>query len=161
MECNRKRCRREAYLNYRSCEQCRGSDKKLKQKLKESGLCIMSCGRDLVTKNHCRECADKNSKRGSIIYKAHLVVVYSHYGNQCACCGLADTRFLSIDHINNDGYLDRGNNKERRSGSQVIKKIIRDKFPDDLQLLCFNCNMGKSRNKGVCPHKEDTLYEFC
>lgn len=31
--------------------------------------------------------------------------------------------------------------------------IIRNNFPKDLQILCWNCNMGKNVNKGVCPHK--------
>jgi hypothetical protein len=30
---------------------------------------------------------------------------------------------------------------------------VKNAFPDTITLLCFNCNCGKGRNKGVCPHK--------
>jgi hypothetical protein len=43
--------------------------------------------------------------------------VFNHYGGECICCGLADTAFLTIDHINNDGHLDK------KSGNRY-KKII-------------------------------------
>lgn len=80
--------------------------------------------------------------------------VYSLYGNKCACCGEANSKFLSIDHVYNDG------NKERRkgvkgAGSWYIHKRIKD-YPElrgRYQLLCMNCNHGKARNGGICPHK--------
>ncbi len=27
-------------------------------------------------------------------------------------------------------------------------------FPPGFQTLCHNCNIGKHRNKGICPHKQ-------
>jgi hypothetical protein len=31
----------------------------------------------------------------------------------------------------------------------------RDRFPNDvLRLLCFNCNCGRAKNGGICPHEE-------
>jgi hypothetical protein len=79
-------------------------------------------------------------------------IVYEYYGNKCACCGEDNPKFLSIDHVNNDGYKER----KSRGGSsdQIIRNIIKNKFPDTYQLLCFNCNLGKARNGGVCPHKD-------
>ena len=29
-------------------------------------------------------------------------------------------------------------------------------FPEGFQVLCFNCNCGKARNKGICPHSGKT-----
>jgi hypothetical protein len=74
------------------------------------------------------------------------------YGNRCACCGELEPRFLTIDHINNDGP------KHRKSlgigaGAKFYKWVVRNKFPSFLQLLCWNCNQGRRLNHGICPHK--------
>lgn len=77
--------------------------------------------------------------------------VFSHYGNSCACCGETEPAFLTIDHILNDGKLDRGNSE--RGGHGLYRKIIREEFPNTYQILCWNCNCGKHKNNGICPHK--------
>jgi hypothetical protein len=77
---------------------------------------------------------------------------YDAYGNACNCCGEKDPLFLSIDHINNDG------NKQRKidgicSGVGLYYWLKRHGYPENYQILCYNCNVGRARNKGVCPHK--------
>ena len=89
-------------------------------------------------------------KWAKVVRDRHQATVYAAYGNRCKCCGEADTRFLSIDHVNNDGHVER---KAKTQGN-LYSRIIRAGFPDSYQLLCFNCNLGKARNKGVCPHQE-------
>ena len=79
-------------------------------------------------------------------------MVLDHYGAKCACCGEREPKFLSIDHINNDGYQ-RRKDGDHGSGQRLVGYIIRESYPDDFQILCMNCNHGKSRNGGVCPHK--------
>lgn len=76
--------------------------------------------------------------------------VYEAYGDKCACCGENHLAFLSIDHVNNDGNIDRSNGIR---GLQLIRKIIKEKFPDKYQILCFNCNTAKHFWPGGCPHK--------
>ena len=76
--------------------------------------------------------------------------VFNHYGNACGCCGERERLFLAIDHKNNDGAA------ERRVGivyATLYRKIIKENFPDRYQVLCANCNWGKHRNGGICPHK--------
>ena len=80
----------------------------------------------------------------------NMRTVYEAYGNKCQCCGEDNPLFLSVDHVNNDGYLER---KAHTQGN-LYSRIIRAGFPDTYQLLCFNCNMAKRRNNGVCPHQE-------
>jgi hypothetical protein len=88
--------------------------------------------------------------------------VYDHYGRICACCGETEILFLSIYHVNNDGNK-QGILTRRRDGTQyrthndlyTYRDIIARNFPDDYQVLCMNCNWGKHRNGGVCPHKEE------
>jgi predicted restriction endonuclease len=79
-------------------------------------------------------------------------IVLEHYGSRCACCGETEPQFLNIDHVNSDGAAHRralGN----LVGSSFYRWIIKHHFPNDLQLLCCNCNMAKGLY-GICPHQE-------
>ena len=81
------------------------------------------------------------------------IKVYNHYSNydiKCNCCGESQIEFLSIDHINNDGY------KHRRSGmTHIIDWLIKNNFPSGFQLLCFNCNFAKGHSQDhICPHQK-------
>ena len=82
-------------------------------------------------------------------------IVRKAFGNKCACCGETEPLFLSIDHVKNDGNIDRNTNGRRVCGGMLYRRIINEGFPKDkYQLLCMNCNFGKSKNYGVCPHTE-------
>lgn len=85
--------------------------------------------------------------------------VYDAYGNVCACCGEDNPFFLSIDHVNNDGAdhrrslgADPTSGVIRGVGMQLYYEIIREDFSERFQILCYNCNCGKARNGGICPH---------
>jgi hypothetical protein len=79
--------------------------------------------------------------------------VYRAYGGYvCACCGENEKAFLSIDHVNNDG-ADHKRLNRLHTGEQMYRWIIRNGFPKGFQILCMNCNWGKHRNNGVCPHQ--------
>lgn len=90
-------------------------------------------------------------------YKNNMILkVLIHYsGNQphCQCpeCNENNIKFLTIDHINGGG------NKHRKqlggSGFAIYKWLIHNNYPEGYQVLCYNCNCGKNRNNGVCPHK--------
>jgi hypothetical protein len=73
-------------------------------------------------------------------------LILEMYGKVCACCGVTDERFLSVDHVNNDGAQER---KGRRSNN---RKLLQFKRPD-IQILCYNCNFAKEVYGGTCPHK--------
>ena len=60
-------------------------------------------------------------------------------------------RFLTVDHVNGDGAAKRA---MHRTGNSFYRWIIRNGFPADFQVLCFNCNIGRAMNGGICPHKE-------
>lgn len=87
---------------------------------------------------------ERNKRNKEFLWK----VILNHYGSKCNCphCSETNPLFLTIDHVNNDGY------KDRRSGATFYRWIIKNNFPSDLQIFCFNCNLGKQRNKGTCPH---------
>lgn len=80
-------------------------------------------------------------------------LIYEAYGSKCACCGEANPKFLTVDHVNNDGHTERKSGAYT-NGSQFYRHIVARKFPKNYQLLCFNCNMGRARNGGICPHQE-------
>lgn len=81
--------------------------------------------------------------------------VYGHYSNgeyKCACCGIDVYEFLCIDHINNDGNVDRKNNPSHQTGDKLCRRLKRDGYPEGYQLLCYNCNITKGIYN-VCAHK--------
>lgn len=73
-------------------------------------------------------------------------IVYEHYGEQCFCCKETEPLFLTIDHKNNDGW------KEAKKSANLYYRIIKAGFPDSYRIACYNCNCGRARNGGICPH---------
>lgn len=97
-----------------------------------------------LTDEERKERVRQNSRR-------KRAAVFNHYSNgkvECVCCGEKMFEFLSIDHINNDGA------KHRREihTENLAGWLIKNNFPQGFQVMCMNCNCGKFRNKGVCPH---------
>jgi hypothetical protein len=99
-----------------------------------------------------------NFKQREYRFKLRLEVL-SHYGGtppSCICCGEQLLSFLTLDHINNDG-------KEHRKqmgvwgGSATYKWLKQHGYPDNIQVLCMNCNFSKAHNKEhICEHKRIT-----
>lgn len=90
-------------------------------------------------------------ERGRALARYHQLrndAMMAYGGHVCACCGETEPNFLSLDHIENDGAT------HRRTVGKAIWKWLRDnKYPAGFQVLCMNCNHGKARNNGICPHK--------
>ncbi len=119
----------------------------------------------IYTSSECKICFRARTRRNGTAYRRNnrdkcrkgvaranrrvREEVISKYGNLCRCCGETNSLFLSIDHINNDGASRRD---EQGTGWGLCYWIKRNNYPDDFQILCMNCNTGKARNKGVCPH---------
>lgn len=101
----------------------------------------------------------KERERGRKYWQEAKRQAMQAYGNKCACCGESDLRFLSIDHVNNDGAAHRRellgpDRKKRGAGSAIYNWLRKNDYPEGFQVLCFNCNMGKQINGGICPHKD-------
>jgi hypothetical protein len=117
------------------------------------GRCTICNAAELATKRYCASCLEK-VLASDRIYAAKLKRrIFGEYGDRCSCCGESDPRFLSIDHSNDDGHEMR---KIHGVGTKFYRWIIRNNFPEDLRLLCYNCNIGRSLNGGVCPHKTES-----
>lgn len=80
--------------------------------------------------------------------------VFAAYGGKrCSCCGESEPLFLTIDHVSNNGAEMRKNGTHGRSGTAFYQWLRKSGFPSGFQVLCMNCNHGKHRNGGKCPHK--------
>src|SRR3990167_2907538 len=97
----------------------------------------------------------KNNKQNR---KGKREQVIKHYGGnppKCNCCGEKEIKFLTIDHINNDGAKHRKEINANNISGGLSGWIIRNNYPEDFQVLCMNCNWGKYINLGKCPHKNN------
>jgi len=68
-----------------------------------------------------------------------------------------------MDHIKNDGNKERkkyGRTWEMYSHMMREYKEAPMEAIKKYQVLCYNCNLGKYINGGICPHKEDTKTVF-
>lgn len=80
--------------------------------------------------------------------------VFAAYGGYiCACCNENERLFLSIDHVNNDGNIERKSGAYSGGGTGFYLWLRKQKFPSGYRVLCMNCQIGKHRNGGVCPHQ--------
>lgn len=80
--------------------------------------------------------------------KRLTVLTYYSFGNlKCSCCDESEYDFLTIDHIENNG-----NEHRRVIGNNLYNWLIQHNFPEGFDVLCMNCNHGKSKHNGVCPH---------
>lgn len=80
-------------------------------------------------------------------YKAQ---VFQHYGNSCACCGENTKEFLTVDHI--DGCTQEERREQGQTKGRFHEWIIKNEYPNTLQILCMNCNFAKGLY-GVCPYQ--------
>ncbi len=98
----------------------------------------------------CFNCNCRRKTTTAFVSKLKSAVLLA-YGSGCACCGLDDPEALTIDHV------DGGGNKHRRelgigSGWRFYQWLRKVEFPAGYQTLCYNCNIGRALNGGVCPH---------
>lgn len=107
--------------------------------------------------NYCKNCLDRYrtsnlSKRNlqSKLRRQNLrQSIITHYGGECKCCGQSEPKFLSLDHINGGGKK----HKELVGRSEkFLRWIIKNNYPNILQILCHNCNQAKGA-WGRCPHE--------
>jgi hypothetical protein len=89
---------------------------------------------------------------GRAYVRKYKALAYEILGNKCVCCGETQQIFLSLDHIQNDGYIDRI--KHGRRTTYQYKEIIENPDQKKYQLLCMNCNWAK--RYGICPHKMES-----
>ena len=90
-------------------------------------------------------------------------VVFDHYCGKnwhCMCteCNVCIPEMLTVEHTKNNGKEHR--EKTKGNNIQIYKDIIKQGFPDDYTILCYNCNITSYRNNGICPHKSNNDWEW-
>ena len=131
--------------------------------LRDAGLCPQ-CGKapqgvgrimcDSCNANRLRWHADnrERSNAKSAEYRRRLKsTVLSAYGAVCACCGETRPEFLTIDHVEGGGRRHRATFK---SPVQFWKWVVDSDFPENLRVLCMNCNLSFGVY-GYCPHQRE------
>ena len=94
---------------------------------------------------------DKHNANALHYYYRLQEATFNAYGGyKCNCCGETEPLFLTIDHVNNDGNKHR--KKFQSTGDGLYKWLKQNGYPEGFQVLCMNCNHGKRRNGGICPH---------
>lgn len=94
------------------------------------------CGNNTYRSNCCRSCFQICKRNKYIDLKLQ---VFNHYGMQCARCGEKEIQYLTIDHIDNSGSQHR-----KQIGTQIFPWLKRNNYPNNFQILCFNCNYSKA-----------------
>lgn len=132
------------------------SNKEWAAKNKAKGLC--ACGKPPIEgKKYCQRCKSATQAWAREV-RAQVIEAY---GGKCQCpsgkCTESNPYFLTIDHIFNDGKHHRrviSNGNPRVSCSYTYRWLQKHGFPKDrFRLLCWNCNCGRAKNKGICPHE--------
>ena len=121
------------------------------------GICLYCCkpiDREGVHRgkppNYCSVCLPKIRAKSRRCALRQRELCFEHYGQVCACCGEANKKFLSIDHINNDGAA---HYRQDPKAMNLARWLVKHNFPTGFQILCYNCNCGRHYNDGVCPHE--------
>lgn len=135
-----------------------------RNRMRKQGLCSVCCKPNDKTKGLCRECTDKRNRYFKTdipkqkravnrnVYRRRLRLKVIHgYGAICTCCGETNLGFLTLDHINNDGNIERQGKSS--PSHKFYTKLISEGFPDRIEVRCYNCNLGRAKNGGICPHK--------
>ena len=125
-------------------------NKQAAKERKAAGMCVR-CGNTPAIEGQvrCGCCSRALNDEGKARRLRQKALCYDHYGRICKCCGESQERFLTLDHVNNDGNIHR---QTLSGGDKLYQWAIKEAFPESLQTLCWNCQMGKMFNGGVCPH---------
>lgn len=105
---------------------------------------------------------DKNLAAGAKHRARYKHEALAHYCGgivrcQCAGCNVTIEKFLTLDHINNDGAEHRkqlSGNGKNKAWVPMYTWARKNGYPSIFRVLCYNCNCGRHLNKGVCPHME-------
>lgn len=130
------------------CAACLAKQGKTYKNRISAGVCGRCGDKPLKTETRCSDCllegvSDRRELKQEVL---------NAYGKICACCGISQFEFLSIEHLNGDGGAHR--KKIKRFGTMFYTWLKKNGFPKDLGLavLCMNCNFSKGKY-GYCPHR--------
>jgi len=140
---------------YTKCLICKEKHNKFNREVRRlrvlAGLCSECDAPQVLGRTKCAKCAEIARLIMETLHQTRKTIILNHYGAMCACCGISDKEFLTLDHINNDASEYR-KSKIHGGGTHSYKYVIDNDFPEDFQILCWNCNCAKGAY-GMCPHE--------
>lgn len=90
----------------------------------------------------CKSCRTMESIEYNLTLKIDALQAYSKGAIMCASCKISDIDVLTIDHVNNDGYIQK--KQLGGAGSKLYRWLKHHNYPMGYQVLCYNCNMKKA-----------------
>ena len=117
-----------------------------------AGLCPDCSNLSAPGNSHCQEHLDKMTAR-HLRLKIEAFEAYGGCKCDCPGCNVTNPKFLTIDHKNNDGAEHR--KTIGRGAAALYGWLKKNGYPPGYRVQCFNCNLGRSANQGVCPHEEE------
>lgn len=90
-------------------------------------------------------------------YQALRAAFLQALGGRCYCCGLDDIRFLTIDHVENDGTKERKPNGKQTNSYTALRRMYVNfqSCPSRYRAACYNCNCARHLTEDkVCPHQK-------
>jgi hypothetical protein len=107
--------------------------------------------RRLIDSANCFVSRAGRSSGLTTYYRLRHEAILAYGGYRCACCGIEEPLFLTIDHVHNGGARHR---RQVGVASGFYRWLKERSYPAGFQVLCSNCNSGRHRNRGICPHKD-------
>lgn len=144
---------------FKKCSKCREYMKQYKAVHratgKDPGVCTASDCVNLASDgfklcSRCREQRRESEKQPhrKVVKDQWLKTLkpaaFFAYGGKCVCCGEAQEKLLSIDHI--DGYM-----LGPRKGNHLYSWLKQHNYPPGFRVLCMTCNFTLGHH-GYCPH---------
>ena len=157
--CSFKTCHNIPEPGKRLCRRCLDRANKTRQDRIASGLCN-NCNRPAVSgKKRCESCGEwarkyaRAHKLSLTAYYRYRDLVFAYYGGKCVCCSETEPVFLTIDHINGRELVPEKHQTGQVLYARLARAINHGEPRTDVRVLCYNCNSGRYRNGGVCPHE--------
>jgi len=154
------RCgKRSPRYNKNDCQECFEKDRSLypsKIKLyynKKNNFKCVRCKIKIKEGAYCNNCKVRMCEKSKALRKNQKRLIIDRYGGKCFCCGEENIKFLTIDHINNDGSIHKRQLKSQKIS--LYRWIIKNNFPKNVfQIACYNCNCARALNNFICPHQQ-------
>ena len=134
----------EGILRCSNCRTKRNITSQKQKKNRPAGYCRQCCKHPAIEGlSSCKYCHYKRKIQSKAHHAEIRLQVIKRYGGACACCGTTITKYLQLDHKNNDGNVERKSLPPDIRGGKFFQLVLRQEKREDLQLLCANCHNAK------------------